>query len=127
MVIIVDKLDEFKSFVKDKPYLANKVKDGTFTWQTLYETYDLFGPEHDFFKDDSKADNNNENINSTNESGDTFNKFFNQLKKIDTKKISDGLENVKKIVGLIDEFRPNITSSSKLSSSRIKPFRKYND
>ena len=37
------------------------------------------------------------------------------------------LENVKKIVGLIDEFRPNITSSSKLSSSRIKPFRKYND
>lgn len=127
MVIIVDKLDEFKSFVKDKPYLANKVKDGTFTWQTLYETYDLFGPEHDFFKDDSKVDNNNENNNSTNESGDTFNKFFNQLKKIDTKKISDGLENVKKIVGLIDEFRPNITSSSKLSSSRIKPFRKYND
>ena len=39
----------------------------------------------------------------------------------------NGLENVKKIVGLIDEFRPNITSSSKLSTSRIKPFRKYND
>ena len=52
----MEKLEEFKIFVKDKPYLANKVKDGTFSWQTLYETYDLFGPEHDFFLDDSKKE-----------------------------------------------------------------------
>ena len=58
---------------------------------------------------------------------DSLNKIVDQLKNVDTKKISDGLENVKKIVGIIDEFRPNITSSSKLASSRIKPFRKYND
>ena len=120
----MDKLEEFKIFVKDKPYLANKVKDGTFTWQTLYETYDLFGKDHDFFKDDtSEKSSNSENK----ESNDTLNRLVKQIQKVDTKKISDGLENVKKIVGLIDEFRPNITSSSKLSSSRIKPFRKYND
>ena len=133
----MDKLDEFKSYIKDKPYLANKVKDGTFTWQTLYETYDMFGPEHEFFKDESKEvkseeANDNEATEDTRSAGtsgtgDAINKFFKQLQKVDTKKISDGLENVKKIVGLIDEFRPNITSSSKLASSRIKPFRKYND
>lgn len=126
----MDKLDEFKAFVKDKPYLAAKVKDGTFSWQTLYETYDIFGKDHEFFKDDSQNDNNHENSSSnenTNNGSDNLNKLFNQLKKVDTKKISDGLENVKKIVGLIDEFRPNLTSTSKLSSSRIKPFRKYND
>ncbi len=123
-MISLDKLNDFKLFVKDKPYLANKVKDGTFTWQTLYETYDLFGPEHEFFKDDSKEEVKEE---SEEESKDSLGKLFKQLSKVDTKKISDGLENVKKIVGLIDEFRPNITSSSKLSSSRIKPFRKYND
>ena len=112
-------------FVKDKPYLANKVKDGTFTWQTLYETYDMFGPEHEFFKDESKE--NKESEENKEDSQDSLGKLFKQLSKVDTKKISDGLENVKKIVGLIDEFRPNITSSSKLASSRIKPFRKYND
>lgn len=122
----MDKLEEFKKFVKDKPYLANKVKDGTFTWQTLYETYDIFGSDHEFFKDDSKVENSS-NDNANNDNSDGINKFFNQLKKVDTKKISDGLENVKKIVGLIDEFRPSLTSTSKLSSSRIKPFRKYND
>lgn len=120
----MDKLEEFKIFVKDKPYLANKVKDGTFTWQTLYETYDIFGKDHEFFKDDSK---DKEEPSSSNEPTDNVNKLINNLKKVDTKKISDGLENVKKIVGLIDEFRPNISSSSKLATSRIKPFRKYND
>ena len=125
----MDKLDEFKSFIKDKPFLANKVKDGTFSWQTLYETYDLFGPEHDFFKDDSKNEEteNIENEERSINSGDTINRVLKQLQKVDTKKISDGLDNVKKIIGLIDEFRPNVTSSSKLASSRIKPFRKYND
>lgn len=125
----MDKLEEFKTFIKDKPYLANKVKDGTFSWQTLYETYDLFGKEHEFFKDDSKVEEteNVENEDRAINSGDTINRVLKQLQKVDTKKISDGLDNVKKIIGLIDEFRPNVTSSSKLASSRIKPFRKYND
>ena len=105
----MDKLEEFKNFVKDKPYLANKVKDGTFTWQTLYETYDIFGKDHEFFKDETKG--NEEQANNS-EPTDNVNKLINNLKKVD---------------GLIDEFRPNISSSSKLATSRIKPFRKYND
>ena len=122
----MDKLDEFKQFVKDKPFLANKVKDGTFSWQTLYETYDMFGKEHEFFKDDTINETTSDNK-EDDKNNDSLGKLFKQLSKVDTKKISDGLENVKKIVGLIDEFRPNVTSSSKLAASRIKPFRKYND
>ena len=122
----MDKLYEFKQFVKDKHFLANKVKDGTYSWQTLYETYDMFGQEHEFFKDENKKEESNEEKETTT-SNDPLNKVLSGLKKVDTKKISDGLDNVKKIVGLIDEFRPNITSSSKLASSRIKPFRKYKD
>lgn len=121
----MDKLEEFKIFVKDKHFLANKVKDGTYTWQTLYETYDMFGPEHEFFKEEVNNTKQNESV--ENNDNNSINKIFSQIKKVDTKKISDGLENVKKIVGLIDEFRPNVSSSSKLATSRIKPFRKYND
>ena len=118
----MDKLDEFKQFIKDKHYLALKVKDGTYSWQTLYETYDMFGPDHEFFKEEKVVEETQEQTDNN-----SINKIFNQIKKVDTKKISDGLENVKKIVGLIDEFRPSVTSSSKLATSRIKPFRKYND
>lgn len=123
----MDKLEEFKLFVKDKHYLANKVKDGTYSWQTLYETYDMFGPDHEFFKEEVNVNQNIENNNTSTDDSSSINKIFNQIKKVDTRKISDGLENVKKIVGLIDEFRPSVSSSSKLATSRIKPFRKYND
>lgn len=127
----MDKLEEFKAFIKDKPFLATQVKDGNITWQTLYETYDMFGPEHEFFKE-PKEENEEATTNQTDTSNgsptaENVNRFFKQLQKVDTKKISDGLENIKKIVGLVDEFRPNLASSSKLTSTRIKPFRKYND
>ena len=75
----------------------------------------------------TNEENTKESEPDNTDTSDGINRFFKQLQKVDTKKISDGLENVKKIVGLIDEFRPNISSSSKLASSRIKPFRKYND
>lgn len=134
----MDKLDEFKQFIKDKPYLANDVRDQKITWQTLYETYDMFGPDHEFFKPPKKEEEKDEKIsvdekksdtesNTAQASTDTVGRFFKQLQKVDTQKISDGLDNIKKIVGLIDEFRPNLANSSKLTASRIKPFRKYND
>lgn len=126
------KLEQFKKFVKDKPYLANEVKDGKISWQTLYETYDIFGEEHEFFKQpeeektetpqDTETASDTKNKNSE----DQISRIVKSLQKIDTKKISDGLDNVKKIVGMIDELRPT-GSSSRIPSMRIKPFRRYND
>ena len=126
------KLEQFKKFVKDKPYLANEVKDGKISWQTLYETYDIFGEEHEFFKQpeeekteppqDTETASDTKNKNSE----DQISRIVKSLQKIDTKKISDGLDNVKKIVGIIDELRPT-GSSSRIPSMRIKPFRRYND
>ena len=133
-----DKLDEFKSFIKDKPFLAKEVKEGKISWQTLYETYDLFGKDHEFFKEpeikeDSKATSTTETDSSSSSDktddssskSDQIGKIIKSLQKVDTKKISDGLDNVKKIVGLIDELRP--TGASRIPSMRIKPFRRYND
>lgn len=128
-----DKLEEFKTFIKDKPYLANEVKEGKISWQTLYETYDLFGQEHEFFKDNTVDTTKSTTESKSSESNssetiktDQFGKIVKTLQKVDTKKISDGLDNVKKIVGLFDELRPTGTSS-RLPSMRIKPFRRYND
>ena len=129
------KLEQFKKFVKDKPYLAKEVKDGKISWQTLYETYDIFGEEHEFFKpaeeekeetvkEESEPSNKDEKEGKT--SDDHISRIVKSLQKIDTKKISDGLDNVKKIVGMIDELRPT-GGNGRLPSMRIKPFRRYND
>ena len=74
----MDKLEEFKLFVKDKPYLANKVKDGTFSWQTLYETYDIFGKDHEFFKEEVEE------------------------KKVETKESKDSLNRIAQISNRLD-------------------------
>lgn len=126
------KLEQFKKFVKDKPYLANEVKDGKISWQTLYETYDIFGEEHEFFKQpeeekiESPQDTETASDTKNKNSEDQISRIVKSLQKIDTKKISDGLDNVKKIVGMIDELRPT-SNSSRIPSMRIKPFRRYND
>ncbi len=127
------KLEQFKKFVKDKPYLAKEVKDGKISWQTLYETYDIFGEEHEFFKEpeeekeNTTAEENDASADSKNKNNDDhISRIVKSLQKIDTKKISDGLDNVKKIVGMIDELRPT-GGSGRLPSMRIKPFRRYND
>jgi len=151
------KLEQFKKFVKDKPYLAKEVKDGKISWQTLYETYDIFGEEHEFFKQPEEEKEEEKEIEETillwqrdnlarnlsldsmetyassartkkDEKGneDHVSRIVKSLQKIDTKKISEGLDNVKKIVGMIDELRPSV-GSGRLPSMRIKPFRRYND
>ncbi len=130
-VYMESKLEEFKAFVKDKPYLAKEVKEGKISWQTLYETYDIFGKEHEFFKmpeeeKESSQETENTQTNDTKTNEDRVSKIIKSLQKIDTKKISDGLDNVKKIVGMIDELRPT-GGSGRLPSMRIKPFRRYND
>ena len=42
--------EEFKKFIQDKPYLKDKVKKGTTTWQDLFERYDLYGESDEIFK-----------------------------------------------------------------------------
>ena len=61
----MDKLEEFKEFIKDKPFLREKVDRKETTWQSLYETYDLFGKNADIFKENNMNFNqeNNENRN----------------------------------------------------------------
>ena len=47
----MSKKDEFKEFVKGNPSLVKHVKDGTTTWQKLYEIYDLYGDNKEAWKE----------------------------------------------------------------------------
>ena len=51
----MNKLDEFKLFVKNNPRLIDKVQSKEYSWQQLYEAYDIYGESHPLF---SKKINN---------------------------------------------------------------------
>jgi len=94
----MDKLDEFKNFIKDKPFLKEKVNNKETTWQSLYETYDLFGKDADIFKDQQKINFDN---NSRNNGPNSLLKMF---EGVNLDKINENLEGVKKILGVLGEF-----------------------
>lgn len=92
----MDKLDEFKEFVKDKPFLKERVDKKETTWQSLYETYDLFGKDADVFKE--KKDGT---INQTRNNPSSLLKM---LEGVNLDKINENLEGMKKILGVLGEF-----------------------
>ena len=44
-LIRVEKIDEFKEFVRQYPGLKNEVRDGRSSWQNLYEEWYLYGSD----------------------------------------------------------------------------------
>ena len=42
---MVDKVNEFKEFVRSHPGLKDEVSSGKSTWQNLYESWYLYGPD----------------------------------------------------------------------------------
>lgn len=117
----MDKLDEFKEFVKDKPFLKQKVDNKETTWQSLYETYDLFGKDADVFKEEKVIEENN-----TRNSSNTNNGILKMLEGINLDKISENLEGMKKILGVLGEFtRKEDPKVSRRSVNRSP--RRYDD
>ena len=49
MVMLMDKKEEFKKFVKKNPDFADYVRNKTATWQELYELWDMYGEDESVF------------------------------------------------------------------------------
>ena len=114
----MDKLSEFKEFIKDKPFLNERVNKGETSWQSLYETYDLFGEGADVFKEEIRNSENNKKESPTS--------ILKMLEGVNLDKISENLEGMKKILGVLGEFtRKEEPKSTRRSSPRTP--RGYDD
>ena len=122
--------EEFKSFIKDKPYLKDKVKKGKTSWQDLFERYDLYGEDDEIFKKEEKeikeeTNKQDEEVEPENKE-DMFSSFFNMLSGIDVDKISEGLNGMKKILNILQEVTAtdDVTSFTRRSQ---KPYKRDAD
>ena len=118
----MSKLEEFKLFIKNNSYLINRVHNKEITWQKLYETYDIYGPTHELFKENI--------INKTPSifTKDGMTNAINAFKNVDLEKVSNGLDNVKKVVGAIQEITKTDSSEVSIPEYMKKnTFRRYND
>ena len=122
----MNKLEEFKTFVKNNPRWIDKVQSSEYSWQQLYETYDIYGESHPLFSNRPK----NEKVLKKEPSQDYINKTISLFKNIDMDKISENLQSLKKVIGAIGEITSlNDTKSDTQTSSFPKKnnYKRYND
>ena len=109
------KLDAFKKFVKNNPYLISYVKSDKMTWQKFYEIYDLYGEDDNIWND---FKNNETSTNSSISS--TFKEIVNLVKGIDLNSVQKALTSLDKAIEAFKGF-----NSNNINTYEERPNNKY--
>ena len=113
----MDNLDNFKTFVKANPNFASYIKNGSMTWQTFYELYDMYGEDSSIWNDFKEVAKKN---------SPTISDIVNMAKNIDINKLQDGVNSLSKAVGLFSElFTSNNTNIDTYKPRAI--YRRFDD
>ncbi len=94
----VKKIEEFKSFVKEKPALIYYVKNNQMTWQKFYEIWDLYGPSNEVWDKYSILDQ----VNSSN--ANAVNDLVNMVKNINADSLQTSIAALQKGIGLFQQM-----------------------
>ena len=108
----MDKKVEFKNFVKQNPHLIKFVKNGEMTWQKFYEIYDMYGTESSVW-DSYLKDVAVGAAAATAASSLSFNDVINWVKGIDLDSVQSGINNIQRVVGMVQDFSKKDTKSTK--------------
>lgn len=117
----MSKVDEFKNFVKNNPNLIKYVKNGSKSWQDFYEMYDLYGSNHDIWKDYLKEDR------STSSNIFNISNIVDIAKNIDPNKLQDGITSVQKAISLFGDIIAKNSNNNTSSYTPRPVYRRFDD
>ena len=92
----MDKLEEFKLFVRTKPEFVKLVQKGEYSWQQLYEMYVLYGENHKIWQQLDKKENSF-----------SSNDILNLIKNIDVDTLILGMQSLEKLLDLFAGYLEN--------------------
>ena len=92
----MNRKEEFRSFIKDKPYLASYVQNGTMSWQKFYELFDLYGANNDVWNKYSDVRNTNLN--------DQLTKLSDLVKNVNLESIKGHISTAQKALDLVSDL-----------------------
>lgn len=96
----MNKMEEFKMFVKTKPSLISYVRSGEMTWQKFYELWYLYGADHEVWKKYSNV----EDTGVTKQDAFGITDIFNMLKKVDMNSVRNNIASIQKAISLVQEI-----------------------
>lgn len=107
----MSKVDEFKLFIKNNPSFAKSILDKKYTYQQLFETYDMYGEESEIW--DSLR-------NETKTSSFNMKSIINSLKGINTENLESNIGTVQKAVDLLEDITGFRTDNKEKESKPAK-------
>lgn len=84
----MNKIDEFKAFMRTIPSIREEVSSGRYTWQQLYEIYDVYGQDDKLWQPYQK-------------SVIDLSSVLEVLKNVDLNALSKSFEGIQKILDLV--------------------------
>ena len=94
----MERKKEFKEFVKKNEYVYQLVKDKKYSWQELYEFFDIYGEDADVFKQQK------EEVKSEVVQTGVLATLVNAAKNIDVDKMNEGIESIKKFASMFNSL-----------------------
>lgn len=107
----MDKKVEFKNFVKENPKLIKFVNNGEMTWQKFYEMYDMYGTDNSVWS--SYLIDKPATAVAATATSLSFNDIVNWVKGIDLDSVQSGINNIQRVVGMVQDFAKKDPTPSK--------------
>ncbi|GAA0338814.1 YlbD family protein [Bacillus carboniphilus] len=119
-------VQKFKEFVKKNPHLINEVKQGTSTWQELYEEWYLLGEDDSRWGSSSSNDGGKKEEKSSESDGEIVGLIWNRLKKMDPNQLQSHISSLSEAIGavqgILSQFQGNKNAPKSGSSGPSNPF-----
>lgn len=119
-------VQQFKEFVKKNPHLINEVRQGTSTWQELYEEWYLLGEDDSRWGSSSSNDGGKTEEKSSKSDGELVGLIWNRLKKMDPNQLQNHISSLSEAIGavqgILSQFQGNKNVPKGGSSGPSNPF-----
>lgn len=117
----MDKLINFKTFVRKNPILLKYVKNGEMSWQKFYEIYDMYEEDESAWKSYITSENIVPEVAATSFG---FADIIGLLKNADLSKIEEGINSVQRVIGVVQDLGTKDTPSIK-PTYKARPLYKH--
>ena len=115
--------EEFKAFVRKRPYLTKYVNSGEMTWQKFYEQWNLYGEDETVWKKYIPTEESTKKESSSM----SFNSVVDMLGKIDKDSLQKGINSVQKVIELLQGLTTKSAVNTASTYSPRQLFKKFED
>lgn len=121
-------IDNFKTFVKNNPYLLAHVKNKTKSWQDFYELYDLYGEDNNIWKEYQEVNKSEDKEDtSKNKKQSSLSNIMKMAENIDANKLQDSITSIQKAISLFSDMLIKDDKTPNKEYTKRPIYKKFDD